>query len=617
MFDTLKKYQDRFLLSDKEIETYKSSSSYLLELFRRCDVLVDEGMIVYTHEMDMEPCQKPYCLANYQWGHYPESDPEWGYMMNRQGFLVDLSVAYFLTKDEKYLCCLKKLLFDFIESNLEELQYLEISWRPLDVGIRLMNWIKSMTYISGERFSEDEKTKIRQSIRQHIHYMQDHFIDKYLLSNWGVLAVSGMLSAIYFEKEHYQEEYSWAKSILQQQAALQFSKKGMHWEQSPLYHHQVVMSYAYLYQLCMYLELEDAEIWSAIIQQPIECSYFLANHQGTLLAINDSDAVNFDWVYSYYHLLGFKSECKDGVSARIYTGRQFREQREVQFPVLFVDRTAGWCVIKNKQNYFSFFCGLHGSSHGHASIGNLSFSTPTKNILVNLGRFTYEDIPMRQLLKSEVSYNTVLLSNREQSVTGSWQYQTLANPMQMGVEEFEEFYLVEGSWRVPTTNRCLLVTVQRKIIVFKNTSMIIMIDECHDQSGWQVNYLLDSDCTIESNKNMWTTGRINHKQFVPCSPGYHQQSEAMRVVIDAEDSYVMTVIAQEKIIMKCEDIFQVDSQRKLKGSLLEVRGAAFNVQCAYLSEDIISGNKLFNDQNGNLYYGQLNLRIGDRKYRIR
>ena len=84
-------------------------------------------------------------------------DMEWVYMLNRQGYLVDLAIAFYLTKENKYLDKWKEIILDFIATNEAEISHPEASWRVLDAGIRLINWIKSLTYLPLDTFDEVEK----------------------------------------------------------------------------------------------------------------------------------------------------------------------------------------------------------------------------------------------------------------------------------------------------------------------------------------------------------------------------------------------------------------------------------------------------------------------------
>ena len=210
MFTNLETYQTRFWLKEESLKKIgKSSSGFLLELFSRVD--------------------------EFKWHQTPNGDMEWVFMLNRQGYLVDLAVASYLTKDEKYLKKWKEIVFDFILENEKETSHPEASWRVLDAGIRLMNWVKSLTYLPLSEFSEVERKQIQEAMILNANYIRTHLQEKHLLSNWGVLAVSGVLSFVYFSNEQ-PELYIWAKETLLKQASLQFTKKGLHWEQSPLLH---------------------------------------------------------------------------------------------------------------------------------------------------------------------------------------------------------------------------------------------------------------------------------------------------------------------------------------------------------------------------------------------
>lgn len=159
MFDKIKLYQTRFWLEENTIKTIReSSSSFLLELFSKVDDLTDLDLVYYDNAMDMETCFEKYSFSEFKWNKTPNDDMEWIFMLNRQGFLVDLAMAYYLTHELKYFEKWKEIIFDFISINEgEEYAHQESSWRILDAGIRLMNWIKSLTYLPLDNLNEIEK----------------------------------------------------------------------------------------------------------------------------------------------------------------------------------------------------------------------------------------------------------------------------------------------------------------------------------------------------------------------------------------------------------------------------------------------------------------------------
>ena len=61
MFTNLETYQSRFWLKEEFLKKIgKSSSGFLLELFSRVDALVDQDLVYYDHQMDMETCFEKY-----------------------------------------------------------------------------------------------------------------------------------------------------------------------------------------------------------------------------------------------------------------------------------------------------------------------------------------------------------------------------------------------------------------------------------------------------------------------------------------------------------------------------------------------------------------------------
>lgn len=294
----------------------------LKPLFERTSYLLKD-QIIYNDAMDMEACSIPYSLKEYAWNRYPDDDPEWLFMLSRQSFLVDLAQAYALTKKERYLQKWHSLLIDFINDEGEPNSTNRDVWRPLDVGIRVTNWMKSLTYIPIADFrllGIDDV--LNNALLIHLDYLERSYIDKYRLSNWGVLAIGGMAAIDLFLPElvtSKQRDLIWSR--LAEQLDLQFYSDGIHWEQSPLYQHEVLMTFVYLLQISEYLEVQLPLDLRMKLKTPIFSTHYLADNQDILNPINDSDHVNFHYVYDIYRKLGFIFEPSMTANmARLWTG---------------------------------------------------------------------------------------------------------------------------------------------------------------------------------------------------------------------------------------------------------------------------------------------------------
>lgn len=183
--------------------------------------------------------------------------------------------------------------------------------------------MKSLTYIPIADFrllGIDDV--LNNALLIHLDYLERSYIDKYRLSNWGVLAIGGMAAIDLFLPElvtSKQRDLIWSR--LAEQLDLQFYSDGIHWEQSPLYQHEVLMTFVYLLQISEYLEVQLPLDLRMKLKTPIFSTHYLADNQDILNPINDSDHVNFHYVYDIYRKLGFIFEPSMTANmARLWTG---------------------------------------------------------------------------------------------------------------------------------------------------------------------------------------------------------------------------------------------------------------------------------------------------------
>lgn len=616
MFDKLSSYQTRFWLENKTVKNIgKSSSRFLLELFSKFNDLTDRDLVYYDNAMDMETCFDKYSFQEYKWHQTPNGDMEWVYMLNRQGYLVDLAIAFYLTKDNKYLDKWKEIILDFIATNEAEISHPEASWRVLDAGIRLINWIKSLTYLPLDTFDEVEKVRIHASMRQHANYIRSHLQEKHLLSNWGVLAVSGVLSFLYFDTEEV-EMIEWAKKTLMKQAALQFTPKGIHWEQSPLYHHEVVMCFAYLYQIAETLDNGDACIWKEILQAPIYTTYYLSNDKNELLALNDSDTVDFSWVQSYYHLLGFDSVCSDYETGLIFAGNNFSKQHHVRFNDFFFDEVAGLAVVKKNDLYFTQFCGMHGSSHGHASQGGISLEMDGVHFVTHPGRYTYKECDERISFKSEKMQNSVLVEEGAYpSIESSWGYHWVAKPLFMTTKKIETIYFFECAWSVPLTDDRIKNIITRKIILDTEAKLVVIIDEDMFENGLTQNFIIPTRKSSDVYSRFWTNGEMSTDRIY-YSKRYNTKEEGTRLTNKNQSGIMITCIALEPYSVVKENIQQLGRPNEFHGIKLVCSTEQGELTIYYAPEDISNGLKYMKDSDGKFIYGKLNVHNDGKMIRL-
>ncbi len=67
-----------------------------------------------------------------------------------------------------------------------------------------------------------------------------------------------------------------------------------------MYQYEVLMTYVYLLQISEYLEISLPLDLRTKLKIPILSTYYIADNQDVLNPINDSDHVNFRYVYDSY-----------------------------------------------------------------------------------------------------------------------------------------------------------------------------------------------------------------------------------------------------------------------------------------------------------------------------
>ena len=233
-FEQIKQYHQSFFLNRSLENELASNLNFFNSIVQRGELL-KKGQIIFDDPLDMEAVSTPYALDIANLLETPNGDPEWYYMVSRNGYLVDLAMLFAYTNEEVYADLWKESLLTFIE-------WQEVSphlWRSLDVGLRLNNWMRSFVYISDieNRFTQSEIERIETAINKQVVFLKENFPDKNYLSNWGVLAIVGVLATSQlFPEIVSSESTSWGWKTLKEALQLQFYDDGIHWEQSPMYH---------------------------------------------------------------------------------------------------------------------------------------------------------------------------------------------------------------------------------------------------------------------------------------------------------------------------------------------------------------------------------------------
>lgn len=413
---------------------------------------------------DMERCIVPYHFEEIDWNAQRNDDEEWCFMLNRMDYLSYLILAGVLCNEKKYYDMAKQLVLDWIAKH-EVLQE-EPSTRSLDSGIRIMNMMEMLPYLyAAGCIQQGELETVIASISSQIQYLKKTYITKYTLSNWGSIQICAILSCMPLYDENFEnnEIFRWAKEELHTQFAIQVYEDGMHWEQSTMYHIEVLNYGMKLLYYQQFYKLSVSQGVKKQVNHMCNALFYQVTPDRQIETFGDSDRVcirdvftraaslfeNGLWKYLGYPAYDVESLYSFGASfAFLYEKLVIEKPKQVTYD----GEDSGMFTMRSNwdqmANFTMFTNGSLGSAHGHSDNLHVSMYRCGIPILIDTGRFTYrEDHPLRVALKRMNAHNTVVLDEKECSLpSDSWGYHDFGIPMKNYVRHAEGVHYVEGAY---------------------------------------------------------------------------------------------------------------------------------------------------------------------------
>jgi hypothetical protein len=513
----------------------------IAETLKIADEVVNQEFL-FRGRWDMERTTQPVRFkSKIQWDAIPNEDEEWCFMFNRHKYWISLGQAYALTGDEKYAQTFFSQLEDWIDSNpLEERLYRK-SWRTLEAGIRMENWVKALQLtMASPSFTPQLAGKLMLSMWQHGKYLYDNYNHFRRLSNWGVIENHGLFILTVFLPE-LKEADSWQKAALtrqEEEIQLQCLEDGTQWEQSPLYHNEVLRCYLDLINLAGKNNISISEAITSRARKMAYADLIMARPDHCEPLLGDSDEVDVRDVLSLSGYLFKDGQLKFGGYSSLdyeslwdtgYAAHQVYETITALEPA-FTSKAmpdagnyylrSGW---QDKDCYFSFRCGFHGGGHGHADNLHIDLSAYGDNILTDSGRFTYvEGNPWRDYFKASSAHNVPYVDNQEfADLAGSWQVKKAALPLNTQFKTNSAFDYVEGG-HLGYFDLSDPVIVTRKVIYLKPSCWILM-DEFHAKQSHQYSQLFHfgPGKVAKQGKNVLFEGKNARLKLLSLEPTVH------------------------------------------------------------------------------------------------
>lgn len=594
-----------------------------------------KNKFVFEHPYDMEPCHEEFEMVEIDWLFTPNEDVEWIFMLNRQEYLLDLLIAYQISDQSKYIEKAKDIILDWISKCEKEDT---LAWRTIDTGIRIIYWsILLNELLKINYLSVEEKEIIENSLVKQVNYLNKNYIPKYDLSNWGILISSGVivtanLHPLLVSKEIYEKH----ESCLIRQTRLQVQKSGLHWEQSPLYfmevwRHLVVVWLSYKNTLN-----ECPKAINETIKEMLNAAPHLVKPNGYILQQGDTDKIKIDDMIQTVSLLfqepipsinartvsidlliaTFTYANKKLVSMNLSKELAYLASNSKQKYLL--DYETGNFFIRDKwedtASFLHVFNGPLGSGHGHASLGHIDYSLNGEDILIDLGRYSYREIPERLTLKKAESHNVLILNDNPFTVIEeSWKYTKSTTPLANRSVWHENVFITQVSYLEEQGDYNIMVN--RTVIWIPEEELLIIFNYCKGNGFHKVEQFLNLDPQIEVSRlednkfklktpkqEVYTYTDIseNNVEKTLFSEIYNKKGMTSRIVSTSnfENTFISYTVlsSREDLIISLADISQSGTTdvvpiEKCVG--LSIKSGEQEHLFSLQHEDTFSGHKLY------------------------
>ncbi|MFC0524879.1 alginate lyase family protein [Pontibacillus salicampi] len=482
------------------------------EVIYRADLATDQTFI-FTHRWDMERCETPVSFPDkVDWTYQYQNDFEWTVNLNRGRFMAELGQAYWLTDKEKYAEAFIKLMKDWMEQNPLTEQEIHDSearhynvkdtWRKLDSGIRITNWIKGYYCVrESVRWGKEEESLFQKALSLHGMYLHIAYLPHDKQSNWGFLETNGLFQ-IGLLFPNLSNSSTWLQTAinrLEKMCSLQVFNDGMHNEQSPMYHHEVLHCLFEPVALARKNEITLPESLTSSLDKLLSASLGMIKPNGRQPMLSDSDDTNIrdvltrgavllergDLKHQGYTTLDFEGIWYFGEQG--FTAYNHIKASEPSYQSLYYEQS-GYAIMRNSwdsDGHYLLFDGGHMDivrAHGHDDFLHVDLHALGADFLIDTGRFTYKENEERRYFKESINHNTISVDNQTISTyVDSWTWQDVAKPVHSYWKSTNSFDYVEGSHngyhRLDDP-----VDISRKIL-YRKPHYWVIVDTCKSKDA--------------------------------------------------------------------------------------------------------------------------------------
>ncbi len=466
----------------------------------------------FSMPWDMESTWVSHSFENtIDWDYQMADDPEWTFMLSRSGFVLHLAQAWVITHDSRYAEKAVWYIHDFLKQAPYSIEREKTTWRSLDASMRLMYWIDAMLLLK-----QEDSEQFLAGVRMHTDYLATQDSEFLLFSNWGIIGNAGLFKGSLFL--HDTKRALLAQQRVAQSLSYQILSDGMQWEQSPLYHAEVLSALLSMIQTAKQYEWP---LDSFITDKAKDMAAFMLgsmkpNRHHFLQS--DSDDTDIRDVLTRASFLLEDLSLAVGCFAELepyssfFAGKEAIEsfaRRTTQEPGFcsFAAMASGNIYLRTgwtEQDSCSHFrCGQIGGGHGHADLLHVDIVAHGHDVLVDSGRYTYCEKEERKILKQQASHNTIVVDGKDATVYEStWTYAKRALCS-------NRMFSSKGNWNYAQANNLgyLMgaqhpVLIEREILQIDASLVLIhdtLITSSNHNYSWHFHFSNQGKITKESN----------------------------------------------------------------------------------------------------------------------
>ena len=504
---------------------------------------VCENYFLFDLNWDMERTYDPVIFeGEIDWSIKPKGDPEFVWQFNRHRFFICLGQAYWLTGDEKYVKGFLRLINDWMSRVPLDGTTQGGPWRMLETGLRGETWTKAIRYFRGsELITEDFLDRFAACLRAHAERLVVQGGDGRLQSNWCVLENSGLLEIALALPQNEQTE-EWiriALDRLERSSRVQVYADGSQWEQSPMYHNEVYHCLCCCVYLARINGIPLPEGMEERVHRMARADMIWRKPDMHQFTQGDSDDTDLGDVlsmgaylfgdpelkYAGFDWLDFEDAWDFGMTA--VKDYEKLAAKEPDFTSAALADSGNFYLRSDwseRANLLHFACGGMSTGHCHGDKLHVSLVLNGEDVLVDGGRGTYMDVPLRFVLKDNPGHNTTTVDGKSfTTFESSWYTEHLSLAVNRTFHQGKLAEYVQGGHLGYIDDG---IFVNRRVIWIK-PDIYLINDEFYAQGGH------------------------TYRQYFHCSPDGKVDVEENRAVFSGKNTEAFFTFLTDGVKLEC------------------------------------------------------------------